>query len=87
MSNCCIPARNVSQRTDHFEVTATDTIYHAGELPALRDDSIWIGGFQNIVHHLQQKQEVQWDLDQVCSSRDRADIAAYISIVSVTLLT
>ncbi|KAI4269070.1 MAG: hypothetical protein L6R38_007609 [Xanthoria sp. 2 TBL-2021] len=52
------------------------TLSPTRELPALRDDSIWIGGFQNIVAHLLEKSKGQWDLDRDCTSQDRADISA-----------
>ncbi|KAL9595116.1 MAG: hypothetical protein Q9219_006633 [cf. Caloplaca sp. 3 TL-2023] len=48
----------------------------AGELPALRDDSIWIGGFQNIVHHLHCKSNGSWSADRDCDAQTQADISA-----------
>ncbi|KAL8931974.1 MAG: hypothetical protein Q9216_007007 [Gyalolechia sp. 2 TL-2023] len=48
------------------------------ELPALRHGSMWIGGLQNILHHLHHTSGGQWDLDRDCH---RADIAAYTSFL------
>ena len=48
------------------------------ELPALRDGSTTIGGFENIVAYLRKRSVGQWDLDrQFSSPKDRADITAY----------
>ena len=50
------------------------------ELPVLRDDSIAIGGFENIVHHLRERSNGHWDLDRrFTSQKDRADINAYLT--------
>ncbi|CAL8576651.1 hypothetical protein XPA_002518 [Xanthoria parietina] len=56
-------------------------MHHAGVLPALRDESIWIAGFQNIVVHLLETSHGQWHLDRDCTSQDRADISAYTSFL------
>lgn len=47
------------------------------ELPALRDGSTTIGGFENIVDHLRTRSDGQWDID-LSNPKDRADITAYL---------
>ena len=48
-------------------------------LPALRDGSEWIGGFQNIVNHLSERPDRHWDLDAAdLSLTDKADITGYV---------
>ncbi|KAL8914291.1 MAG: hypothetical protein Q9172_007113 [Xanthocarpia lactea] len=42
----------VPQREWQLVASSDPTLSPTRELPALRDDSIWIGGFQNIVAHL-----------------------------------
>ncbi|KAL8804304.1 MAG: hypothetical protein Q9182_002669 [Xanthomendoza sp. 2 TL-2023] len=58
------------------------TLSPTRELPALRDDLIWIAGFQNIIAHLVEKSDGEWNLDRNCTSQDRADISAYTSFLS-----
>ncbi|KAL8813963.1 MAG: hypothetical protein Q9223_006782 [Gallowayella weberi] len=58
------------------------TLSPTRELPALRDDLSWIAGFQNIIAHLLEKSDGDWDLDRNCTSQDRADISAYTSFLS-----
>ncbi|KAI4287303.1 MAG: hypothetical protein L6R35_003436 [Caloplaca aegaea] len=68
---------------NEWELVASSdlTLSPTRELPALRDGSIWIGGFQNILHHLQRKSGGLWDLDHDCNDRDEADIFAYTSFI------
>ncbi|KAI4192456.1 MAG: hypothetical protein LQ348_003155, partial [Seirophora lacunosa] len=68
---------------NEWELVASSdpTLSPTRELPALRDASIWIGGFQNILYHLQRKPGGQWDLDRECNDRDKADISAYTSFI------
>ncbi|CAO1596216.1 hypothetical protein XANCAGTX0491_000068 [Xanthoria calcicola] len=57
------------------------TLSPTRELPALRDDSFWIAGFQNIVVRLLETSKGQWHLDRDCTTQDRADISAYTSFL------
>lgn len=53
-------------------------IWVAEELPALRDGSTTLGGFENIVDYLRKRSDGQWDLDrQLSNPKDKADITAY----------
>jgi sorting and assembly machinery component 37 len=51
-----------------------------GELPALRNGHVWIGGFRNIVHYVKQYSRGEWDLDKEAGleegSREWADCVA-----------
>ncbi|KAL8700611.1 MAG: hypothetical protein Q9201_005353 [Fulgogasparrea decipioides] len=63
-------------------VASSDPTYSpTGELPALLDNSIWVGGFQNITRHLHERFGGQRDLDLERSPQDRADISAYTSFL------
>jgi len=49
------------------------------ELPALKDEDVFLGGLQNIIDYLRQKSSGKWDLDhEFNSSREKADITAYV---------
>ncbi|KAL8731802.1 MAG: hypothetical protein Q9181_004179 [Wetmoreana brouardii] len=62
----------------HF---SDDRLLQDRELPALLDNSIWVGGFQNIAHHLHERFGGQRDLDLERSPQVRADISAYTSFL------
>lgn len=49
-----------------------------GELPALRDGSRTVAGFENIVEHLRKISSGQWDLDAHLSPMQKADCLAYV---------
>lgn len=54
-----------------------------GELPALRNGSIWIAGFANIVDYIR-KLNREWDLDARAEleDSDRADLIAYTALIT-----
>lgn len=54
-----------------------------GELPVLRNGSIWISGFANIVDYIKQLNQ-EWDLDARAELQDseRADLIAYTSLIT-----
>ncbi|KAL8946676.1 MAG: hypothetical protein Q9222_006962 [Ikaeria aurantiellina] len=83
--HCLAAIAYLSQAVPQAEWTllasSNPTLSPTRELPALRDGSIWVGGFQNIVAYLSDKSGGQWNLDQACSSQNRADISAYTSIL------
>ncbi|KAL8708599.1 MAG: hypothetical protein Q9220_006535 [cf. Caloplaca sp. 1 TL-2023] len=80
--HCLAAIAYLSQTVPHAEweldASSNPTLSPTRELPALRDDSIWVGGFQNIVAHLGDKSGGQWDLDRACNSQGRADVAACV---------
>ena len=54
------------------------------ELPALRDGSVWVGGFRNIVDHLSKNSGQRVDLDSALDRKDRANITAYVWVQSAS---
>lgn len=46
------------------------------ELPALRNGSIWIGGFRNIFHYIAQYSAGDWVLDVGLPEQEAADCIA-----------
>ena len=52
-----------------------------GELPALKDGEIWIGGFHNIVAYLRDRSAGQYDRDKDLSQTQLADRTAYTSFI------
>ncbi|KAI9706680.1 MAG: hypothetical protein M1836_003690 [Candelina mexicana] len=49
------------------------------ELPAVRDGSIWVGGFRNIIRYLKQLADGKWDLDAELDPQQGADCTAFSS--------
>ena len=47
------------------------------ELPALKNDGIWIGGYANIIDYVKQLSKGAWDLDHDLTSYEKADITAF----------
>ena len=47
-----------------------------GELPALRDGSVTVGGYQSIVEYLREKSDGKWDLDSTLDTQQKADSTA-----------
>ncbi|CCU81830.1 Metaxin-like protein [Blumeria hordei DH14] len=47
------------------------------ELPALKDDKIWIGGFRNIFHYVAQHSSGKWILDAELEEQEEADCVAF----------
>ncbi|CAF9912633.1 MAG: hypothetical protein ALECFALPRED_008230 [Alectoria fallacina] len=69
---------------DHWVLVAISdlTLSPTKELPALHDQSIAIGGFENIVDYLRKRSDGQWDLDrQLSAPKGRADITAFSSFL------
>ena len=55
------------------------------DLPAIKDGTTTIGGFQNIIDYLNTKSNGQWHLDdQFSDARDQADITAYTTLFSLS---
>jgi sorting and assembly machinery component 37 len=52
-----------------------------GELPALRDDLEWVGGFRNIVQYLDNKSTVQKSIHSHLNDSQLADCTAFLSFV------
>jgi sorting and assembly machinery component 37 len=49
------------------------------DLPALKNDNVWVGGFRNIVDYIRQFSRGKWDLDAELEGRERADCIAYVA--------
>lgn len=47
-----------------------------GELPALQNENIWVGGFRNIVDHVTQLSSGEWSLDAELEGLEKADCIA-----------
>lgn len=50
----------------------------ADELPAVKNGSVWVSRFRNIVDYLRQYSEGSWDLDEGAGDREKADIIACV---------
>ncbi len=50
-----------------------------GELPALKNENVWIGGFRNIVDYITQFSGGKWCLDAELEGRERADCIACVA--------
>jgi sorting and assembly machinery component 37 len=50
----------------------------ADQLPALRNDNVWIGGFRNIVDFVSQLSNGRWSLDVDLEGIEKADCIAYV---------
>jgi sorting and assembly machinery component 37 len=46
------------------------------ELPALRNENVWVSGFRNIVFYLRELSEGKWDLDADLEGLEKADCIA-----------
>ncbi|KAK3177934.1 hypothetical protein OEA41_000066 [Lepraria neglecta] len=83
-SQCLAATSYLTQAVPRGEwvlVASSDTaISPKRDLPALRDGTTTIGGFQNIIDYLHQKSNGQWHLDgHFTDSKDQADITAFSS--------
>jgi len=57
-------------------VASSPSLNPTSELPALRNDNVWIGGFANIVDYVRQLSEGSWAMDGDLTGRERADLIA-----------
>ena len=48
----------------------------SGRLPALQDDDLWVGGFENIVDHLRARKNRSFNLDGSLSPTEKAEVTA-----------
>ncbi|KAJ5628908.1 Mitochondrial outer membrane transport complexTom37/metaxin [Penicillium lividum] len=68
---------------DSWELIASSdpSVSPTGELPALRDGSVWVSRFRNIVDYLRKCSNGDWNLDRDLSESDKADNTAFSSFV------
>ncbi|KAF3933480.1 Metaxin-1 [Dactylella cylindrospora] len=52
-----------------------------GSLPALKDGTTWIGGFDNIISYVNAKSSGQSDIDKSLSDAQKAQVTAYRSFI------
>ncbi len=52
-----------------------------GELPALNNGGVWVGGRSNIIDYLGQLDE-SWKLDRDLEGEEKADVVAYVVPIS-----
>lgn len=55
------------------------TLSPTGQLPALKHDTTWIGGFRNIVDYLIKYSDGQYSLDADLEGQEKADCTAYVA--------
>ena len=71
-------------REEYHIIATTPNSNPSGELPALRNGSIWIGGYANIVDYIR-KINPEWDLDAKADLEglEKADLIAYVHISAI----
>ncbi|RMZ81978.1 hypothetical protein DV737_g2287, partial [Chaetothyriales sp. CBS 132003] len=55
-----------------------------GQLPALKDGDLWIGGYRDIVAHLRTSSSGEYDLSKDLTSSQQADCTAYTSFIELS---
>ncbi|PQE25346.1 mitochondrial import receptor subunit (Tom37) protein [Rutstroemia sp. NJR-2017a BBW] len=76
--------RKVIPRGQWSLVASSDpTLSPTNELPALRNDNVWIGGYRNILEYIKEYSKGKWVLDAGLRDEDAADCTAYSTFVEV----
>ncbi|RMZ92686.1 hypothetical protein DV736_g114, partial [Chaetothyriales sp. CBS 134916] len=61
--------------------TSDPSLNPLGQLPALKDGDLWIGGYRDIVIYLRTSSSGEYDLSKDLTNNQQADCAAYASFI------